>query len=94
MNKKEKQTQIALGTYLQLKWGEYLKIFEESSKLFIRAAEQYPESPILYAKAENMRISATLLFETAVKEVYGKNMQVIWRLRSNSCVLGNGIIFK
>ncbi len=37
MNKKEIKTQIALGTYLQTKWKEYLTLRDNAYKLYAKA---------------------------------------------------------
>ncbi len=40
MNKKEKEMQIALGTYLQTKWNEHYNLHAEAHKLYYVAVKE------------------------------------------------------
>ena len=64
MTKKEIKLQIALGTYLPLKWEERNKLYAEGNKL--------------YAEGSKLRAEGDLLYVNAVIEVYGLKAIIHW----------------
>ena len=93
MDRKEKETQIALGTYLQTKWQEYLKVYAEGQKLAESSSEFTAEGCKCRAEGYKLTAEADLIFINAVIEVYGKDITISWE-SDNHCILGNGLEFK
>ncbi len=54
MTDKEKQTQIALGTYLPMKWEERSKLLTERDQLRVDADKLEAESDRLYAEGDKL----------------------------------------
>lgn len=99
MTKKEKRAQIALGTYLQSKWKEYLKLRIKEDKLFAKATKIFlkvhsAEANKLYVESDKCHIDGRLLFIDAVIEVYGKSITINWEKKGKKCKLGNGLVFE
>jgi hypothetical protein len=95
MTKKEKAVQIALGTYLSIKWEEYLKTYIKYTRRWHKSINLYAEEDIRATQIEANKIltEGRLLFAYVVIEVYGKNVSVKWWGETH-CVLGNGKVFK
>jgi len=100
MDKKEKEIQIALGTYLQTKWKEYKKLHAEGSKLHAEGYKLYTEGHKLPARGHKIYIEgnkiceeACLRFVNAIIEVYGEDMLMEWD-GNIRCTLENGIVFE
>lgn len=103
MNEKEKQAQIALGTYLQLRWEEYLKTLKEAEnltkivKLLVRnssCSDSVKTANKIQGKIDKIYDKGRLSFNSAIKEVYGINITIRWWNDFTECHLSNGIIFK
>ena len=71
MTKEEKRIQIALGTYLPLKWEERNKLCTEGDKL-------YAEGRKLYAGGNKLHAEGSKLYAEAVIEVYGPKAMIDW----------------
>ena len=54
MTKKEKEIQIALGTYLQIKWKEYLDFKDKGYKLYVKGNKLYDKGYKLYVKGRKL----------------------------------------
>ena len=71
MTKKEIKLQIALGTYLPLKWEERNKLYAEGNKL-------YAEGSKLYAEGNKLHAEGDLLYVNAVIKVHSKKAIIDW----------------
>lgn len=75
MNKKETKIQIALGTYLQTKWEEYLKILEEAEKLRTKEIKIDAKAYRLYTKAEKLHAQGSEFYDEAEKLAVGEEIE-------------------
>jgi len=78
MTDKEKQTQIALGTYLPLKWAERNKLHTEGSKLYAEAAKLEAEATSLHLEGRKLHAEGRKLYSKAVIGIYGHNAIIDW----------------
>jgi ferritin-like metal-binding protein YciE len=99
MTKEEKNIQIALGLYLDDEWKKYLKTIKKIEKKLeteiVRLAQIHENAKLmdkLQAHIDKRHKKSRILFETAIKEVYGKGITINWY--DFDCELGNGIVFK
>ena len=85
MTKKEIKLQIALGTYLPLKWEERNKLYAEGNKLYAEGDKLYAkgdklcaEGDKLHAEGDKLHAEGDLLYVNAVIEVYGLKAIIHW----------------
>jgi len=85
MNKKEKQAQIALGTYLPNQWKECQELRIEGYKLYVEGYKLITERNKLYkghkliAEGHKLIKEGNKLYEDVVIEVYGaKEVTINW----------------
>jgi len=82
---KEKDIQIALGTYLPLKWKERDELWAEGSKLCAEGSKLCAEGNKLWKKGnklwtegDKLRAEGRKLYANAVIEIYGPKAIINW----------------
>ncbi len=76
MTKKEKETQIALGTYLPNKWKEYL--------------DRQDKIDALHAEIDQLELLASFWWADAITDVYGENAIIKWQSKRKCTVVDGG----
>ena len=92
MTNKEKKIQIALGTYLDTVWNDSNKICNKGDELWDEGKKLWDEGIKLWDKGYKLCDKGRLLFNNAVKEVYGKDIIIQWDI--DKCTLSNGQVFE
>jgi hypothetical protein len=67
MTKKEKQAQIALGTYLQTKWEKYLNLCTESNTFYAKEVQFVEKASKLSIKADKLCAAGLKFYDEAEK---------------------------